>query len=611
MIALPLVALAAVIEVTAQEPAVVAAPPAPKNEALERQAVALLDEVLTGQRALKLPENRVRLLAQAAELLWQSDQKRARETFRTAVEDLSIVLRELATDEAAHNGNLSYTAAQLRQQMLQLVAPRDPQLALDFLRATRQPPPPDYSNGEYKQPDPELALELSLAQQIAANDPQQALRLAEESLQKGISSHLPQLLMGLRGKDVAAANKFAAVVFKKLRTADFARDYEATGVATYLLTATRPPSQANAGQSAVVIDRGNATANSLQVEESLRRELLDALFAAALKLSDARINSGNGSNLINALQQLTPEMERQAAPAQLNVLRRRVREMEQRQNPQAEAYREMERIAQGGTVENLLEAAKKAPPDVGANYYRRAAWKAFENGGIERGREILEQHVENKQQREQLLRELEHQHLWRLVEQPDVEQARQLLARLKSVDERISTLLHLSNVVADKGDARRGRQLLDEAWNQLGGRARNSSQFSLQLQIAQAYARHDPARSFEIIEGSIDRLNELLAAAVALDGFVQESFADGELRLHQGHPWNQSIEQCAQELTTLVRTDRERARAAADKFQLPEARLVALLGVARGILSLSAADSDGNQIVNLPLHGRRKLKPTF
>ncbi|MDQ3133432.1 MAG: hypothetical protein M3Q76_01330, partial [Acidobacteriota bacterium] len=446
--------------------------------------------------------------------------------------------------------------------------------------------------------------------QIAANDPQQALRLAEESLQKGISSQLTSLLMGLRNKDSAAANKFAAVVFKKLRTADFARDYEATGVATFLLTATRPHTQTNAGQPAVIIRRETA-ANSLQVEESLRRELLDALIAAATKLTDARVHSGHDANLINALQQLTPEMERQAAPAQLSVLRRRVKEMEQRQNPHAEAYREMERIAQGGTVEHLLEAAKKSPPDVGANYYRRAAWKAFEDGGIERGREILERHVENKQQREQLLRELENQQLWRLVEQPDVEQARQLLTRLKSVDERISMLLRLSTVVADKGDARLGRQLLDEAWNQLGGRARNSSQFSLQLQIAQAYARHDPERSFEIVEGSIDRLNELLAAAVALDGFVQESFADGELRLHQGQPWSQSIEQCAHELTTLVRTDRERARAAADKFQLPEARLVALLGVARGILSLSAADSDGNRIVNLPLHGRRKLKPAF
>ena len=44
----------------------------------------------------------------------------------------------------------------------------------------------------------------------------------------------------------------------------------------------------------------------------------------------------------------------------------------------------------------------------------------------------------------------------------------------------------------------------------------------------------DPNQSFEMIESSIARLNELLESAAALEGFGQETFKEGELR-PQGH----------------------------------------------------------------------------
>lgn len=587
---------------------------------LERQSLLLLDEALEETHTLKLFENRVRLRSSAIELLWARDPKRARETFREAMNDLAAAMRELDPD-SPQTQNLTHVVSQLRQQMLQQVAGHDPKLALEFLRATRQPPPVEQPGNDYKQPDPELALELSLAQQIAASDPQQALRLAEETLQKGFSSQLIQMLSQIRAADPEAANKFAAVVFKKLGTADFLRDHEATSVANFLLNATRdatPPQETNAPividgpRHVVAMSDGRAHNGSLRVDGQLRRDLLSALVRTAVSASDNRIRSGVAYNLFSTLQQMMPELPQQGVtPAQLTALQRRIGDFERQQNPHAAIYREFEKLRQNGTQESILNAVKQAPLELRPQLIQNVAMQALQEGGGERAREIIETYVEDRPQREQMLKELERQRLWYAVGQSDVEGARQLIARLKSPEERVSVLLNLAGNVANAGKRPLARQLLDEAWNTLGGaRARNHSQFSAQLQIAQAYATHEPGRAFEIVEASIEQLNELLAAAATLNGFGQEAFQDDELKLQNGYPWSQFVEQCAQELSTLSRADYERARRAADKFQRHDARLLARLGVARGILLASPTRVNG-RAASLPLRGRQTLIVNF
>src|SRR3712207_8106072 len=47
---------------------------------------------------------------------------------------------------------------------------------------------------------------------------------------------------------------------------------------------------------------------------------------------------------------------------------------------------------------------------------------------------------------------------------------------------------------------------------------------------AHAYAGFAPERAFQIAEGAIEHLNELMAVAVQVDGFGQEAFDQGELK---------------------------------------------------------------------------------
>src|SRR5689334_17197847 len=55
---------------------------------LEKKALQLLDDTLQSTQSLKLAENRAVIRAQAADLLWKRDEKRARSLFRDALLEL-------------------------------------------------------------------------------------------------------------------------------------------------------------------------------------------------------------------------------------------------------------------------------------------------------------------------------------------------------------------------------------------------------------------------------------------------------------------------------------------------------------------------------------------
>src|SRR5438132_9449886 len=71
---------------------------AERRQELERKTVAMLDEVATQAFSLKLPENRSLVLAAAADLLWTRDEKRARNLFWDALNNLTSTNNATADD---------------------------------------------------------------------------------------------------------------------------------------------------------------------------------------------------------------------------------------------------------------------------------------------------------------------------------------------------------------------------------------------------------------------------------------------------------------------------------------------------------------------------------
>ncbi len=174
-----------------------------KRQELERKTLAMLDEVATQALSLKLPENRSFVLTGAADLLWKHDEKRARNLFWDALNNLTspnnpntVDVKDTTKDATAKNStakdltakqsanekakdlNRYYAAFSLRQEFLRKVAQHDPQLAVDMLRATRLPAA-DNLNAGYQLPD-DRDLEQEIANQTAARDPKRALQLARD-----------------------------------------------------------------------------------------------------------------------------------------------------------------------------------------------------------------------------------------------------------------------------------------------------------------------------------------------------------------------------------------------------------------------------------------------
>src|SRR6267154_5247148 len=156
---------------------------------LESKALKLLDSTLAEAQQLKLTENRVLFQSVAADLLWNRDEKRARLLFQDAVNSLAAGLP--ASDRRNSGGDSYWSLVRLRSQTLRMVARHDPQLALDLLRASSTEPPEGSDPGMR---DQELMLEQEIAAQAIETDPKRALAMAQESLKKGLSFGLLNLL---------------------------------------------------------------------------------------------------------------------------------------------------------------------------------------------------------------------------------------------------------------------------------------------------------------------------------------------------------------------------------------------------------------------------------
>jgi len=554
---------------------------------LERKALALLAEAVEEAQGLRLAESRVRVYAAAAALLWPRDEAAAREMFARAAEGVRALSQGAdPADPQAHER--AQGLWQLRNEMLQSVADRDPRLALEFLRSTRQPSLSRQGRGEVRPPDQELALENDLAARVAARDPREAARMIEDGLSRGLTPNLLSALQQLSQKDAAAASRLTAAVIARLRPADLPGSYDVSNLAAQLLALTTPPepapSPAPGGPVRLQELRGRGArlaTDRIEVDAASRRALVETLVTAVLSRPHDRTGSLHG--VVNSLRSVLPEIERYA-PARAAAVRRQVEELDRAQDPRGRLWSEYQHLfQQGGDGTALLEAAEKAPPEIRDDLYRNAAWR-FHGEDFERALAVAAR-ISDPQQRAQLLQEFERQRPWRAAERGDFAQARQLIAGLQSADQRAAALVALARSALGRGMGREAAGALAEARAQLGDRAQNGAQFTALLDVAGAYAAVDAAESFAIVESAVGQLNELIAAAAVVDGFTINSFREGELSPNGWQVWPEFIRRCAQALAALAPADFDRARAAARRFERPDARVIAELQLAQALLS--------------------------
>jgi hypothetical protein len=559
---------------------------------LQGKAISLLDDVIKDSESFKHAENRIRVRAAAANILWDHDEARARILIKDAMAGLADLLKTLESGDAPENLKVYEGPRQLRGEILMMLAQRDPRLAREFLRATRGP---GSQPGNVRTASPDQQMEINLAMQMAATDPKQALEMAEENLSGGLTYELPQLLSTLRSKDPEAATRLAGEVVTKIRSENLETSHVARQVAVTLL---RDATETQEGEGG-----GAAKALAPLLDQQALRDLTELIAAEALRSS-----SSAGPELLNNLREMMPVVERYA-PARAAQLKKKFAPTAVADEKGAgekiagdEDFpgvggvneRRYTELFEKGSVDELLAEAAKAPDGVREGLYQRAVMKLMEDGEEARARQLIEERVKDPEQRKQMLSQVEELAVRKAAEQGKIEQTRKLLATLRTNEERVMALAHLASGAAAKGEKKAALQLLEEARGMMGGRAKNFNQLGAQLEVARAYAQIDVSRSLAILEPIVDQLNELLAAAIVLGGFVAEEIVnDDEIMMGPlAMIANEILVRYLGDVKTLATADFDRTKALADRFLRDEIRISARLLIAQSILLPNAAQAD-------------------
>jgi hypothetical protein len=605
---------------------------------LEKNAYRLLDQVIDEGQSLRLPENRVRLQINGADLLWDHNQERARSLFAMASDTVSEMARSTNTNaNTPGQGPLrnfpqpNRGAFALRQELVLAAARHDAALAYQLLAATKAPTPTPTPTPTTNQPtDPRNArqqfnaddnLEQTLLGRIAALDPKMAAQNAEQMMDKGqFPRTLGEVINQLTRQDADAGAKLADKTVKKIQAANLLSNNEAGNLAQSLISAgPRMPASATPSPSPNATPQQSSGRGPV-LDVSAYTDLLSTIIDAALKATpqaqnNQRPNAGgrggpNANRIIvtngqtvQASQQTTDQIEQNNArrllaglqsalpsidqylPGRAGAVRQKLTELGLSDPSRTNFIQAMSSLQQGNaTSESLEQAAAAAPAQLQPRLYQQAASRAIEEGNTDRARQIANDHLQSNA-RDSIMQRIDFKELAKKADTTRLDEIRQNVARLTSDSDKVTLLLQIANDL-QKDNPKVQLQILEEAKQVVGHRATNYDQFENQVRVARAFSTVDAARSFEVLEPGISQLNELLSAAQVLSGFEVNIFRDGEMAVTNqfGSGLSSTISSYGQELSRLAKIDFGRSEMLAGRFQFTEPRIMVRLAIVQGAL---------------------------
>ena len=617
--------------VTAQEQPATQQPSAEELEKQkaerEKNAYRLLDQVIDEAQSLRLVENRVRIQINAADMLWDQNQGRARGLFAMAAEGVAELGRTPVNQPNNRRGfqdgnNFSFQGPQgpqtvrnlqLRTELVLTAARHDAALAYQLLASTKPPAnvqqPSADGRGPRIQQISDDNLEQTLLGRVAALDPKLAAQNAEQMMAKGqFPSTLAEVISQLYKQDPAAAEKLADKTVKQIQAANILAKTDATGLVQNMLR----PGPRPAGEASASASVAPSTGRQPVLGQTAYVELLTTVVDAALKATpnatiaqparrgvgagpgprpqptpqqptEAQIEQSIARRLLNGLQQTLPMID-QYLPSKAPMVRQKLADLGMSNNSIANLAQTFSALQGEPTSDALYQAAQNAPPQMQSRLYQQAAYKAIDEGNTDRAREIANDHLQNNA-RDVVIQRIDFKEMSKKAEGARIDEIRQSVARLQTDNEKIALLIQVAGDV-QKTNQKVALQLLEDARQIVNRRATSYEQFEQQLKVARAFSSIDPSRSFEVLDPGISQLNELLSAASVLSGFEINMFRDGEMSIQGGNGLTSTVNRFGQELAVLARTDFERSETLAGRFQFAEPRIMTRLSIVQGLLGV-------------------------
>jgi hypothetical protein len=530
-----------------------------KKAEKQKQQNALLEQIAKDAEVLRLPENRALVLAKLGDGYRNTDEKRARQLFQSAINDLVTAQNE-ADAEKKQNGSLYglvYGTAP-RQEILMLIANYDAEFALDAFYKSR---PPKIAlalaanNTEKKESESgqfalnETNFEQNLISKVSEQSPQKAIKLFRESLAKGVTYEAFNFIEKLKTKDFDLAGQLAVEVADKLIASDFAKDPQTAALS-----------------AAFVSEYGKKTEPNtklIKIEDKLLRELMAKVVKNLLKSEEGGYE----------IESLLPLIEKFAPESLAAIKQRKAKYDKDNRREEYDGYTKL--LESNPSPEKLLSEADKYPDELKNQIYYAAAEKYAQSGNVEGAKKLIASKLPENE-RENYLTQMNYNLINQAITAEKYDEAAGLINLIPVESSRFYFLIQLATTIYQKNptdNKTKALGVVNQAREMIPQPVETLEDISLLMQLATTVAEIDAEQAFPILESLTYQINEYVEAAAIVGKYRSDgSVRRGELIVNSYGAVN-GLNSMTQILSTLRKKDFGRAAAFVSGFQRPEVRV--------------------------------------
>ena len=528
------------------------------KEKLQKET-KLLEQILADAKNLRLPENRAFIFARVGSAYWKIDEKLARKLFQDAIGDLENAQNEAANEKTGKQYFQSLIYGQSpRIDIINLVAARDAELALEYLAKTRPPQiaqaltnlTEDNNSPIQQFARNEMTTEQNLIGLAAEQNPQLAIKRIRDSLKKSVTYETLNLLKKIYDKNPETADNLAEEVVQNFLNADFSKNYQTLEIIGYFVSdfgRQREPDE-----------------KSLKISDGLLRNLV-------AKMTDYWL--GQKNNQFYGYGNSTAVIER-LFPDRAAKLKKRLEQFNsQNQDTEGQEYSKL--VSGNTSPEELVAQAEKFQNSYKNEIYRLAASKFAQNGNIAEAEKIIQTNFSEEQAeayQSQFYANLSYQ----MAGQGKFEEANGYINQIPDENQRLNALIYLAALILQKNpkeNKNQAERVLNQANFLIPSPPENQIEVNSALTLASAYTQINENESFRLIESLLPTLNEFAQANFVLMKFRSYGgFRQGEIELTAVN--NSGIYNLENVLRALKEKDFDRVIQITNSFTRPEMRLI-------------------------------------
>jgi hypothetical protein len=444
----------------------------------------------------------------------------------------------------------------LRVDTAERIAKYDGEAALAFFHATA--PRSDKPLPEFLLYN-ERELELRLGRQVAATNPEAAMKVARKSLDQGFSSDVVALLTELNNKHKEQALVLYKEIVQKLHDADFVSNWEVrTFVETLAQSFIPPAADAATYRELVALLTSNALAHGCANKMSEEDERVDFCQWATAIVPRMQTFDPRAAKL----KHWAPEVDSE---------------------PQSESNFDLTEVVREAGPDDVLTLVTKYPERAEALVFQ-LIMKLRASGDIEQARKLASRHIADNDTRRGVLAQLDLDEKLRTLDDRTLAEIEARINNIESTEERIGTLMGAYQQYGGSNPktALKFLELASEIVDTIKpGREQTLSQITL----AMMYCLEKNDRGLSIMESLLPKLNELVDVAAKLDGYDTKYLRDGEWNMSANGPVGELLTTLAQNAGYFAWCDFDRAVSLSARFDRTEIRLMAQVKLAQGILA--------------------------